>query len=355
MSGRAKVPLPEVSRAAVGPVCVVTGAGGYLGRWLVEALVDLGCTVRALDRALADVPGAEWVRCDIRDETALGEAFEGADVAFHLAAVIELRGLATRAVRDHVWGVNVGGTDAVLKACGDEGVRKLVYVSSNNVCVDGERIEQDETAPYAARTWDLYTVTKIEAEKRVLAANRLGLRTCALRPGGIWGPGDGGYMLRDFLGRLARGQFVAVIGESSAVGDNTHVFNLVRALLQASAALERPEMGGRAWFVTDDERINPIEWFQPVVAHLGLPWPSRRVPGRVAWAVAALAEWFHRLGGPMPALTRGGVLKVASSTSFRIDAARRDLGYEPIVKRDDGLAAAMSDLERVYREFQEGR
>ena len=90
----------------------VTGAAGYLGRWLVAALVDLGCTVRALDRVRADVPGAQWIQADIRDEAALGLALEGADVVFHLAAVIELRGLAPKAVREHVWPLLENGTVA---------------------------------------------------------------------------------------------------------------------------------------------------------------------------------------------------------------------------------------------------
>lgn len=347
------VPIPEgVGAASVGRVCAITGAAGYVGTWLAPTLRALGCEVRGLDRTEEPIgfPG-EWIRGDMRDPDALRRLVEGVDTVFHLAAVIELRRLVPRRVRDEVYAINVGGAEGLVAACRGAGVRKLVQVSSNNVCIDGERVEQDEATPYAARTWDLYTATKIEAERLVRAANGDGLRTCALRPGGIWGPGEGGFMVREFLSRAARGQFVARLGDGHGTGDNTHVFSLVRALLQAAAGLDRADLGGRAWFVTDDERIDPIEWFRPIADHLGVAWPKRSVPSSIAWGLAAMSEWAHRAGGPMPTLTRGGVLKIVTRTSFRIDAARRDLGYEPWVKRDAGLAAAMPDLERVYAAF----
>jgi len=352
--GAKGVPVPEgVDAARVGRVCAVTGAAGYVGSWLVPTLRALGCEVRALDRVDAP-PGFEGtlIRGDIRVRAAIDRLVAGADTVFHLAAVIELRRLVPASVRDEVVAINVGGVTGLIDACRAAGVKRLVDVSSNNVCIDGDRVEQDETAPYAARTWDLYTATKIEAERLVLAANGESLRTCAVRPGGIWGPGEGGYMVREFLAAAAKGQFVVRLGDGRATGDNTHVFSLVRALVQAAAALERPEMGGRAWFVTDDERFDPIEWFRPIAEHFEVAWPKRSIPGPVAWAMATASEWAHRAGGPRPFLTRGGLLKILTRTSFRIDAARRDLGYEPWTRRDAGLAEAMPDLERVYAGFR---
>ena len=351
------LPLPqEVTGAGVGPVCVVTGAAGYLGGYLVRALKTLGCEVRAVDLrpAFADDPEVRTVVADVRDADALATAMDGADTVFHAAALLTILKVARPAVRQRVWDVNVGGAEAVIAACRRAGVGRLVHTSSVNVCVDGPRHEQDETAPYARRAPDLYTETKIAAEQAVLAANGGGLQTVAVRPGGIWGPGEGGFMLRAFLQQLARGAFVATFGPPDAVVDNTHVYNLVHAELLAAQRLAIGLPGGEAFFVTDDERFNGLEWFRPVVEALGHPWPKWRLPGRLMSLVGLAGEWVHYFGGPEPTLTSGGVLKLIASTSFRVDKARRELGWAPVRGRDDGLAEAMDDLRAVYAQLREG-
>lgn len=334
----------------------VTGANGYLGRYLVDALRKLGCAVLACDVRIDDdtLYGARWSQIDVRDTAALSEVFGPVDVVFHTAAVMCLAGMAPRSVADRVWSVNVDGTTSVIEACRAAGVKRLVYTSSANVVIDRELVEVDESVPYASTWVDLYGPSKAEAEKRVLAANGAELHTVALRPGGIWGPGEGGHMIRTFLGQLAKGRFVAVLGDGEAVVDNTHVHSLVRAeLLAAMALATRPEVvGGRAYFITDDERVNGVEWFRPLVAGLGHEFPVQQVPPWMAYAVAWLGELGHRIGLPEPDLTRIGVLKLTRSSAFKVDAARRDLGYEPLVTAFEGLQTHLEDYRRIYEELR---
>jgi 3beta-hydroxy-Delta5-steroid dehydrogenase / steroid Delta-isomerase len=162
-------------------------------------------------------------------------------------------------------------------------------------------------------------------------------------------------MLQSFLRQLAKGAFVARFGPPEAVVDNTHVYNLVHAELLAAQRLAAGLPGGEAFFVTDDERINGLEWFRPLVEALGHPWPRVRLPGRLLWLVGWAGEVLHYAGGPEPTLTSGGVLKLIASTSFRVDKARRELGWAPIRKRDDGLAEAMDDLRALYARLREAR
>jgi 3beta-hydroxy-delta5-steroid dehydrogenase/steroid delta-isomerase len=352
------LPLDAFTPADVGQVCLVTGGAGYLGRHLVDALLTIGCTVRVLDMAPCPRDDVEVLQGDIRDEALLARATEGVDTVFHAAAIISLLGVARASVRDKVFGINTRGTERVVAACRAAGVRRLVYTSSANVVIDRELVEADESAPYASTWIDLYGESKAQAEAQVLDAHTTdGLRTIALRPGGIWGGGDGGFMIRAFLDQVATGAFVATIGDGTAVVDNTHVRSLVYAeLLAAKALTTRPdEVGGQPYFITDDERINGITWFRPITEGLDLPWPRRALPGRLMYGLAWLLEWSHDLGAPEPPLTRIGIAKLIRSSAFRIDRARNELGYEPLVKHEEGLRHHLDDYRRAIAARKEHR
>ncbi|MFK7985462.1 MAG: NAD-dependent epimerase/dehydratase family protein [Sandaracinaceae bacterium] len=356
MTGTPWDPCSGLDAASIGPRCLVTGSAGYLGRHLVRALLRLGCSVRALDVVPSEEDGVETIVGDVRDRALVRAACEDIDTVFHCAAVLTLLGVARDAVKDHVFSVNVGGTDAVIEGCRHAGVGRLVYVSSANVAIDRERIEADESVGYATTFVDLYGESKVLAERAVLAANSVALRTMAVRPGGIWGPGAGGFMIETFLAQLVQERFVATIGDGEAVVDNTHVDNVIRGmLLGADKLVSAPDtVGGSAYFITDDERVNGIEWFRPIVDGLGYTFPTTALPGAAMYAVGYASELARYLGGPDPALTRIGVLKLIRASAFRIDRARQDLGYTPLVQRDAGLAHHMSDYRRHARAIRVG-
>jgi 3beta-hydroxy-delta5-steroid dehydrogenase/steroid delta-isomerase len=119
------------------------------------------------------------------------KACEGIDTVFQTAAVLDFHTFATTSRRKRSYDVNVLGIQNVIEASRDAGVERLIHTSSNNVTLDGPVIDGDESTPYAERARDLYTQTKILGEKIVLdAQGKDGLLTCAIRPGGIYGPGD---------------------------------------------------------------------------------------------------------------------------------------------------------------------
>lgn len=322
-------------------VCLVVGAAGFLGRSLVQRLLDEGFTVRAFDRVASPTHDSrvEVHVGDMRDPEVVDRVVRGAHTVFHAAATINLLGVARRKTRDTAMSVNVGGTRCLLEAARRHGVWAFVYTSTNNVCFDRAIIDGDERSAYASHFVDLYTESKVAAEKLVLAADgEGGVRTCALRPGGLWGPGPGSLMIDEFVETLARGRLVATIGDGSAVADNTHVENLVDAeLLAARALVERPDVvGGHAYFITDGEPMNPVEWFRPLCEGLGYELPKRKLPARLMYGVGHAAEWLHFLFGIEPMLTRMAVLKITRTHSFRIEKARSELGYVPRVTLANG-------------------
>ncbi len=342
----------------VGPVCLVTGGNGYVGKHLVRRLLELGCDVRALD--LAPFEGDSRVTSivgDIRRPSDIGPACEGVDTVFHTAAIINTLTLARPSVRKQVYGVNVEGTECVIRACQRAVVKKLIFTSSITVAVDGPIREGSETAPYVGTDGlpDLYSQTKSKAEKRVLEADDPnGLRTAAVRPGGVWGPGEGAIMVRDFLEHLAAGQFKATIGDGTSVTDNVHVDSVVDVhFLVAQKLTDDPDLvAGQSYFVSDDEPTNPVSWYRPIVEGLGYPWPKIRIPRPVAYAFAYLGEVAHYFGGPLPTVTRRGVLSICRDASFRVDKARAHLGYEPRTSASEGIPELMDDFRATHDRFK---
>jgi 3beta-hydroxy-delta5-steroid dehydrogenase/steroid delta-isomerase len=343
-------------RCDIGSPCLVTGAAGFLGRHLVEALRLRGVEVHALDRrAPAEGEGVRAFVGDIRDPQLVRRAAAGCATVFHTAAVIELLGVCRPGVRRAVDDVNVGGTGNVLRACRAEGVARLVYTSSDTVCYSPRPIVLgDESLPYARDFLDVYAASKTRAEQAVLAANGSGLRTLAIRPAGIWGPGPGCYMLSQVVEQVAKGRLVATVGDGSAQADNVHVVNLVHAELLAAEALATTpaRVGGQAYFITDEEPMNLMVWFRPLIEALGHRVPRLAVPALPLAVASWLGEWLHLLGGPRPFMTRMEVHQVATSFTFRTDKARRELGYRPLVGRDEAIGECVPHCRERLAAFR---
>lgn len=348
-------PAPAFVAEQVGKRCLVTGGAGYVGRALVRRLRETGCSVRSLDVLVhTQGEGVETVAADLRDEAAVRKACAGIDTVFHTAAIINTLSLYRPSLRRLVFDVNVGGAQNLVRAATDAGVRALVHTSSFNVAMNGRAQEQDESMPYATWARDLYTRSKIEAERSTRGADgRNGLRTCALRPGGIWGCDTGSMMIKGFVEQLAAGKFKVLVGDPKAVTDNTHVDNLIDAQLLAARALyERPGVaGGQAYNITDGEPMNAMAWFRPLVEGLGYPFPKTWLPMGLMRAVALAAETVQFLGGPPTLLTLRGINNLAENSHLSIAKARRDLGYEPRVRLATGipllLPAARAFIEQI--------
>jgi sterol-4alpha-carboxylate 3-dehydrogenase (decarboxylating) len=249
-----------------------------------------------------------------------------------------------------VWAVNHGGTRNLLAAAKAAGVRRFVYVSSASVVYQGRDIENgDESLPYSARSQAPYADSKIAAERDVLAAGSEGaLRTCAVRPHVVYGPGDGRF-LPAILRRARGGGLRWGVGRGDKLSDFTYVDNLVDGLVLADRRLDADaSLSGRAWFVTDGQPLAFWGFVDRVLRATGLPPTRGRIPYRVAYAAAALAEsanaLFRRGGGPESGLTRFAVRYMCTHHYFSIARARRDLGYDPAVRIDEGIRRTVEHL-----------
>jgi 3beta-hydroxy-delta5-steroid dehydrogenase/steroid delta-isomerase len=207
----------------------------------------------------------------------------------------------------------------------------------------------DEAAPYSTGK-DLYTRTKIEAERAVLAANgHDGMLTCAIRPGGIYGPGE-----RLTYGRLVRalklGAPLVVFGDGRARLDYVYIDSLVDGELRAAERLfEGSPVCGNAYFLSDETPMNAGQFSIELAKEMGLDVPLIRVPDAVARAMGVTLERLYQwLGRPKPMFTLANVQLCDIDHYFRIDRAKRDLGYAPLVDTAEGIRRTAIEARAYY-------
>ncbi len=344
---------------------LVTGGGGFLGGYIVEALVARGDCVRSFGRSAypqLEAAGVEVVRGDIRDSAALAKVCEGIECVFHAAA---LPGIGLH--RDAYEAVNRTGTELLLSNAWRCGVKRFVYTSSPSVVFAGvDQCGIDESAPYDFGWMEtnraFYSDTKARAEQAVLAANCDEFHTCSLRPHLIWGPRDT-HLIPRLLAR-ARSRRLRRVGEGTNLVDITYVENAAAAHVQAADSLEfgRPTVGGcagsgdplttdatpvaeatspggKAYFISQGEPVNCWTWIDEILALVDLPPVRKSASFRTAQRVGRAYEVLYGTLGlsAEPPMTRFLASQLSRSHWFDIGAARRDFGYEPRVSTAEGM------------------
>jgi nucleoside-diphosphate-sugar epimerase len=317
------------------PTAFVTGGSGFVGGALIERLRREGWDVRALarsERAADRVRelGAEPVSGDLGDRASLRAGAEGCEVAFHAAAKVEDWGDPADFER-----LNVQGTQNVIDACREAGVRRLVHVGTEAALMAGQPlVNVDESAPLRPDSPALYSSSKAKAEQLVRAVNGDGLETVVVRPRFVWGRGDS-TLLPQIVEMVRSGRF-RWVGGGRHLTATTHIDNTVEGLWLAAT---RGPAGG-VWFVTDGEPIEFRQFLTAMVGTQGVELPDKSVPPAVASAAAKVAETiWRRLKRPgTPPLTRFTVWVSSQECTIDISRAERELGYRPVRSREEGLA-----------------
>ena len=334
-----------MSRVEIGPV-LVTGGGGFLGTALVRMLHERGVPVRSLARRYyrhLEKLEAEQVQGAIADPAVVAAAVAGCKTVFHTAAKAGIWGAA-----EEYQETNVEGTRNVVAASRLAGVERIIFTSSPSVVFNGKDLAGvDESAPYSSRFEAAYPRTKVRAEQIVLQANGPDLATVSIRPHLIWGPGDNNLLPR-IIARAKRGQ-LRRIGRSDPLVDPVYIDNAADAHILAAERLHAGSaIGGRSYFVTQGQTIPLWEMVNRMLAAAKLPPICRTVSLPLAIAAAGVLELTYSLSrrSQEPPMTRFLARQLSTTHWFKIDAARRDLDYEPKVSIDEGL----SRLERWLSE-----
>lgn len=324
---------------------LVTGGGGFLGRYIVRRLLARGDSVTILGRSAhpdLEKLGAAVVRTDISARDPVVAACRGQDAVFHTAALAGIWG-----PRELYYRTNVTGARNVIEGCRRHGVGKLIYTSTPSVVFSGQALRGvDETQPYGSRFLCHYAATKAEAEREVLAANGSSLRTVALRPHLIWGVGDN-HLIPRVIAR-ARANRLRIVGEGRNKVDIVQVENAADAHLAAEAALNEPgRADGKAYFISQGEPVVLWEWINDLLRRLGIPPVEKRISLGAAYRTGAVLEGIYgalRLRREPP-MTRFLAVELAKDHYFDITAARRDLRYAPVKGTEEGVAELVAALQ----------
>ena len=322
---------------------VVTGAAGFLGRHVVARGLSLGHEVVAVVRHADDarragvLPSARVVQADLGDRAALSKALEGAELVCHCAAAIP-----GSANEDEFWASNVEGTSNLVDAAMAEGVRRLVYVSSDSVYGDAGTSDAVEDQPLNPSYFDegVYPRSKLEGEHRVLAASRVGriesviVRTCLLI-----GPGrsPGSSFLRYWAGVRVH----PLWGGGRARISVADVDDVAAAVLLAATL---PAAANRIYNVSGER---PVAWRDIVQAIAEATGRRHRVLALPGTAALPLATLLHRaLSGPAPRWARRfdpmRIRFMVADHAMDIHRIRSELGYRPVWSLGESVRRTLS-------------
>ncbi|KAF3189561.1 erg26, C-3 sterol dehydrogenase [Orbilia oligospora] len=335
--------------------CLVIGGCGFLGSAIVNSLLQKHpkCRITAADirltNQLAD-SNVKYVTVDITDLSSITSVIENAkpEAVIHTASPVHGLG------REIYMKVNVDGTKNVVKACEATGVKVMVYTSSAGVVFDGSPlVNVDETEPFPIIPYDAYNESKAIAETVALEANGSnGMLTTALRPAGIFGPGDR-QLVPGFITVVKNRQTQWQLGNNTNLFDFTYIDNLAIAHVLAASVLlhqhattgvtdpsvdQRKRLDGTSIFVTNGQPVYFWDFAKAIWCHYGVYNAGSIVlPRSGGLVIAGLAELFSKLMGREPGLTRFRVKFSCAHRYFDIRKAKDLLGYEPEVSLTEGL------------------
>ena len=326
------------------PRALVTGATGLVGSHIVERLQRNGWTVRALVREHADTT---WLSShhvdlalgDVLDPVPFASAASGCEAIFHTAAAITPKGgwEAWRAT-------NIDGTANAIAAAESSGARLLhlssvaVYGPSGRYRREGATSESSPLQPLPDRAY--YARSKRDSEAMVLGAHNEGrIWATAVRPCVVYGPRD-----RQFIPRAAS---LLDLGYAPIIGDGGAVLSIVHAANVADGAVRAVQLdaaGGRAFNLANDHPVTVRQFAELAAAGLGRPVRAVRIPLPVARAAMRVVRAAARLtmGAGMDAMAASTLDFLTRDNPFSSSAAREVLGWDPVVRPQDGVPDAFS-------------
>jgi farnesol dehydrogenase len=307
--------------------CFITGANGFIGFRLTERLSAEGHTVKCLVRSqerfqeLSKLKGVTSVIGDLDDTRALDEGAAGCDTLFHMAA------LAKPWSKDKSlpFRVNVQGTENILKASRNAGVRRFVFTSSAAVIGPSPGEEPiDESFVRIIPFFNEYEKTKHLAENLVRGYSRRDIETVIVNPTRVFGPGklSKSNAVTVMIDRYRRGRWRIKPGDGSCVGNYVFIDDVINGHILA-AAKGRP---GESYLLGGENLT-----FNSFFDILGVATGRHRLlipfPVRLMIMAAAVLEWQVALTHIPPMITVPWVKKYMNHWSVSSDKAVTELGY----------------------------
>ncbi len=310
----------------------VTGGTGFTGAALVERLLEDGHTVTVLDKQPGLAYDSLKGRCEsvvlgsITDREQVRQCVQGAEVVMHLAAAFRETGAPDSLYK----AVNVDGTRVVVEESLQAGARKLVYCSTQGVHGHIENPPGNEETAIAPA--DYYQQTKYEGELVVEEYAGRGMEYCIIRPTAIYGPGDPERFVMIYK-RAKKGLF-PIFGKGQTFYHPVYIDNLTDAFVLAMA----PGVGaGQAYLIGDEEYFSIEELVKRVGRAIDVDVATPHFPILPLIVAGHVCEKLCKPFGINPPIFPRRVDWFRQVRAFRIDKAKKELGYRPRVGIDEGL------------------
>jgi dihydroflavonol-4-reductase len=304
----------------------VTGGTGFIGGEAVRQLRERGdevaCLVRSPDKATKlNELGCRLVSGDLGDEAAIRDGMAGCDAAVHAAAMYEV-GIPAKQ-HPAMWEANVAGTERVLKAAGEAGVAKIVYVSTCGAFGNTHRQVVDESYEHPGKEFtSYYEETKLEAHRIAKRMIEDGLPAIIVQPGGVYGPGDTSQVA-DLLEQFFAGRLPLMPFPELGIC-LTHVEDIAGGIL---LALDKGKVGET--YVLSGPVTTMREAIETVASASGRKAPKRAMPVPLLKAMTPIGPLVGKLMGQPPNLRE--LISSADKVTFWAthEKASRELGYAP--------------------------
>ncbi|HOT96785.1 MAG TPA: NAD-dependent epimerase/dehydratase family protein [bacterium] len=310
---------------------LVTGASGFTGGYMVDHLVERGCQVRAFVRptsntAFLKAKGVDIFTGDLFYKADLAQAMRNIDVVYHIAALYREANQPDQAY----WDVNVTGTENVMAAALEMGVRRVLHCSTCGVHGHIEKPPATETAPI--KPGDIYQETKAEGEKVAMFYHRdKGLPVTIVRPVGIYGPGD--MRMLKMYRMIHQGKFI-MFGGGNVLYHLSYVTDIVEGFRLAA---ETPAAAGEIYIIAGERWFTLNDFAKMVAAALKVAPPRLHPP---VWPVYAAGWLCEKICIPLrvqPPIFRRRVDIFVKDRAFDISKAKRELGFQPKVGLEEGI------------------
>lgn len=312
---------------------LITGATGFLGKYVVDIFLENNFEVYALGRNEKKGEelkkcGVNFIKADFQNLDDVDKYFENMDIVIHAGALSDAWGRW-----EDFYNVNVLGTQNVIKACQNHNVERLIYISSPSVYSEKrDRFNVKEDEYNENNELNFYIKSKILAEKEVEKAKDL--YSVILRPRGLFGVGDTSIIPRILRANAKTGMPIINNGENMV--DITYVENVAYAIYLSSI---KEDIDKQVFNITNDEPMKFKEILETFLVSIGQYPKYIKLKSETLYNMASVLENTYKAFriSKEPVFTKYTACTLAYSQTLDITKAKTLLGYRPIKTIREGI------------------